>query len=123
MPPTFCTLILSSSICILSERPGGHGRAATLGGGETCMPIYGYTSPKLRSWVLLTTMKDDFSGIPKSEIERFGTPQFVRELDPTRELPAGVTAKDMQRAEEQGYAFLEMVALFNEKSAPAKPSS
>lgn len=80
------------------------------------MPIYGYTSPKLRSWALLTTKKDDFSTIPQAEMERFGTPQFVRELDPARALPAGITAKDMQRAEEQGFAFLEMVALFQEKS-------
>jgi uncharacterized protein YcgL (UPF0745 family) len=55
------------------------------------MPIYGYTSPKLRSWALLTTRKDDFAAIPKNEMDRFGTPIFVRELDPARELPAGVT--------------------------------
>lgn len=86
------------------------------------MAIFGYRSSKLLSWALLTTTKDDFSGIPESEIERFGTPIFVRELDPARELPAGVTTKDMQRAEEQGYAFLEMVALFSEKSVSAKPT-
>ena len=86
------------------------------------MTIYGYTSPKLRSWALLTTTKDDFAAIPQTEIERFGTPIFVRELDPARELPAGVTAKDIQRAEEQGFAFLEMVALFSEKTVPGDPT-
>jgi uncharacterized protein YcgL (UPF0745 family) len=79
------------------------------------MAIFGYRSPKLHSWALLTTAKDDFSGIPDNEMVRFGTPQFVRELDPARELPPGVTTKDIRQAETAGYAFLEMVALFKEK--------
>ena len=84
------------------------------------MPIYVYTSPKLRSWALLTNAKDDFGRIPKSEMDRFGTPIFVREIDATRELPPGVRPKDIQQAETEGYAFLEMAAIYKEKTEPQK---
>ena len=78
------------------------------------MAIFGYRSPKLRSWGLLTNKKDDFGAIPKAEMDRFGTPIFARELDPLRELPAGVRPSDLRRAEEHGFAFLEMAVLLDE---------
>lgn len=84
------------------------------------MAIYGYTSPKLRSWALLTNTRDDFARIPKSEMDRFGTPIFVRELDPSRELPPGVGPKDIQQAETEGFAFLEMAAIYAEKTGRDK---
>jgi uncharacterized protein YcgL (UPF0745 family) len=80
--------------------------------------IYAYTSPKLRSWALLTHVKDDFSRIPRSEMERFGTPIFVREVNPNRELPPGVRKMDIEKAEKDGYAFLEMTAIYKEKTEP-----
>jgi uncharacterized protein YcgL (UPF0745 family) len=85
------------------------------------MPVYGYRSPKLRSWALLTTAKDDFARIPKAELERFGTPMFVREIDPKRELPAGVRPKDLRDAEEHGYVFLEMAVIYEERPIPQQP--
>lgn len=78
------------------------------------MAVFGYESEKRSSWSLLTAKKGDFSRIPSDELEKFGQPKFVREVDLGKPRPAGISAEDLQRVERDGYAFVQVAVGFEE---------
>jgi uncharacterized protein len=91
------------SMCLSRTQRDGRMRAPQ---GRTIM-AYAYRSTTQPSWTLFVVKKDDFSAVPPAELERFGTPVFVKEVPvpPRASLAGGPSSDELRETTTKGYLF------------------
>lgn len=77
---------------------------------------FAYRSTKQPSWTLFVAKKDDFRAVPQVELERFGTPVFLKEVEvpPRAPLAGGPSNDELREIASKGYVFHQAKAKFAE---------
>jgi|GEM_PF-3075162 len=78
------------------------------------MKAYVYESAKKRSWWLILTAKDDFTGVGDADLSAYGQPVFVKEIDAGDPLLIALRPIDLETLKSDGYVFVQTRAGFTE---------